>query len=239
MPASSQPVAPHHVDAVSPHQLRAAAKAIERNFSDNDGRPEPTSLEQQQPPSALPRSRPAPLPSSPLQAPVTFPMLQTPPPPPAPHLHLTVNAPAPPAALDTFTTHVTPSLHFLASSSGVKDSFRPVAVTREIRPLERGCWVLPSAGLAAWPEELWSEFWGFLEQFVGGGRAGWGVWCSRGGGADGDGEGETGDLMVYCWGEVVRHVWLLLYTASRSKVRRMGCWWVDGGGEVVVRMREK
>ena len=44
-------------------------------------------------------------------------------------------------------------------------------------------------------------------------------------------------VRVFCWGEVVKHVYLMLYVASKSKVRKLGLKWEDAGGEIVVRMR--
>jgi hypothetical protein len=44
-------------------------------------------------------------------------------------------------------------------------------------------------------------------------------------------------ICVYCWGEVVEHVYLLLYVASDGRVRRMGLQWIDADGAVVVQMR--
>ena len=64
---------------------------------------------------------------------------------------------------------------------------------------------------------------------IGPGRVGWGVWCTR--------EADTLVVRVYCWGEVARHVYLMLYVASKSKVRKLGLNWVDADGEVVVQMR--
>jgi hypothetical protein len=45
------------------------------------------------------------------------------------------------------------------------------------------------------------------------------------------------EVRVFCWGEVVRHVYLMLYVASKSKVRKLGLKWIDAEGEVVVQMR--
>jgi hypothetical protein len=45
------------------------------------------------------------------------------------------------------------------------------------------------------------------------------------------------EVRVYCWGEVARHVYLMLYVASKSKVRKLGLKWIDADGEVVVQMR--
>jgi hypothetical protein len=61
------------------------------------------------------------------------------------------------------------------------------------------------------------------------GRVGWGVWYVR--------ELAELEVRVFCWGEVVRHVYLMLYVASKSKVRKLGLKWIDAEGEVVVQMR--
>ena len=42
---------------------------------------------------------------------------------------------------------------------------------------------------------------------------------------------------IYCWGEIVREVWLLLFIASHRKVIGAGAEWIDAGGEVVVVMQ--
>jgi len=41
---------------------------------------------------------------------------------------------------------------------------------------------------------------------------------------------------VFCWGEIVEHVYLLLYVASKSKIKKIGAVWIDAGGDDVVRM---
>lgn len=97
-----------------------------------------------------------------------------------------------------------------------------------------------------------------MGEFVGeNGQAGWGTWCVREvvqGGVVGDGDGDGGDdgegshvmasrqhveeevVKVYCWGEVVGEIWLLLWMASKRGVKGIGVRWVDAGGVVVVRM---
>lgn len=159
------------------------------------------------------------------------------------NLSTTIHPPSPPTAQNPAESHITPSLAFLTTSLDVEKSYRPVSIAREIRPLERGYWLVDPS---PWPLGQQVEFWRFLEQTVGGGRAGWGVWCSRGGynedgGREGGGEsgpgGGLGIVKVFCWGEVVRHVYLLLYVASKSQVRKLGLQWIDGAGEVIVRMR--
>ncbi|KAI7531008.1 hypothetical protein KC331_g14361 [Hortaea werneckii] len=153
-------------------------------------------------------------------------------------LPLAIYPPEPDAALAKFTTHVTYHLNFLAESSFAKDSYKPVSIAREPGPLERGHWLLPSSGISVWPATLQLDFWNFLSQFISSGNGGWGLWCAREF-HHGDDQHSLGAVRVYCWGEVVKHVYLLLYTASQSKVRKIGLQWVDGEGKTVVQMRGK
>ncbi|KAI7159293.1 hypothetical protein KC343_g14949 [Hortaea werneckii] len=153
-------------------------------------------------------------------------------------LPLAIHPPEPEVSLANFTTHITYHLNFLAESSFAKDSYKPVSTSREPGRLERGHWLLPSSGVSNWSTTLQLDFWDFLGQFISSGNGGWGLWCEREVQYD-DCQGSLGTVRVYCWGEVVRHVYLLLYTASQSKVRKMGLQWVDGEGKSVVQMRGK
>ncbi|KAK5738338.1 hypothetical protein LTR17_006057 [Elasticomyces elasticus] len=116
-------------------------------------------------------------------------------------LPLTIRPPEPEVAIEGFTTHITPTLSWLASSDRIKDVYTPVSVTRDIRPLERGHWLVDTS---AWSTQVQLALWKFLEDMVGTGNAGWGVWCLR----EGDGE-VFGKVQVFCWGEVVKHVYLM------------------------------
>lgn len=44
-------------------------------------------------------------------------------------------------------------------------------------------------------------------------------------------------VKVYCWGEVVGEVWLLLWIGSKREIKGVGAQWVDAGGVAVVIMR--
>jgi hypothetical protein len=117
--------------------------------------------------------------------------------------------------------------------------------------MERGYWRIP---ITDWDVGVKDQFWRFLEKYVGDGRAGWGVWVSRtvemghgsvmeNEGAAGVGVGELRDnnveveiVRVYCWGEVVGYVWLVVTIASHRQVKGSGCCWVDGGEQVIIRM---
>lgn len=85
---------------------------------------------------------------------------------------------------------------------------------------------------------LIEKFWTFLTQFIGSGRAGFGVRCFRENVVDENGESGGEEVAkIYCWGEVVGEVWLLLFLASDRKVIGAGAKWIDAGGEAVVVMR--
>ncbi|KAK1824078.1 hypothetical protein LTR12_001379 [Friedmanniomyces endolithicus] len=156
------------------------------------------------------------------------------------YLPLTIHPPEPTVSLDSFVTHVTPALAWLAGEqSVVKDCYHPTSVSRIARPLERGYWLVNTS---TWTHDVQHKFWSFLENQVVSGDAGWGVWCLReldqsGNPPPGQRQGGLRLVKVFCWGEVVKHVYLMLYVASNSRVRKIGLQWVDAEDVVVVQMR--
>ena len=149
----------------------------------------------------------------------------------------TIRPKEPDIGIDDFETHVTHSLASLASNSDLKDCYKPSNISREVRALERGYWLVECA---AWSLQAQIDFWLYLAKTIEPGIVGWGVWCSRERTcADGPGQSATiGTVKVFCWGEVVKHIYLVLYVASKSQVRRLGVQWIDAKGEVVVQMRK-
>ncbi|KAF2860848.1 hypothetical protein K470DRAFT_216319 [Piedraia hortae CBS 480.64] len=145
-------------------------------------------------------------------------------------LPIDIRPPEPNSTATKFITHVTSSLDLLVRNEQLSDIYKPVNVARRPRLLERGHWLMVSDG---WPPKLQCQFWLFLVNFVGQGKAGWGVWCRR----ETQSSSDLGTVKVYCWGELVRHIYLLLYVASNSKVKKLGLKWVDAEGKVVVEMQ--
>lgn len=123
---------------------------------------------------------------------------------------------------------VTEPLAKLARDVNIAKRFRPQQQQRDLRPFERGYWLLDCSG---WDENLKEEAWTFLTNYVGNGRAGWGIWCRRD-------EGQT-YIRLYCWGQVVGHMFLLLYLASRRRVLYTGCSWIGADGRALVVMGAK
>jgi hypothetical protein len=103
-----------------------------------------------------------------------------------------------------------------------------------------------------WSFPFFCQFWSFLTEFLREGRAGWGVWCilsrdeedSTNGdaGADADADVDAGrkpsmlTMKVYSWGEVVPHVYMLLYLATERRIRGMKAQWRDAGEKIVIEM---
>lgn len=154
----------------------------------------------------------------------------------------------PVTAIGPFTTHVTHTLRKLAHNPELTATFVPSWCRRSPDIHERGHWEVQCS---TWTPELQSSFWKTLESVVGTGRAGWGVWCTRGAEAPLCSQSsqqraecapqvtETsfGPARIYCWGEIVKHIYLLLFVASNSKVRKLGLRWLDAEGLVVIQMR--
>lgn len=148
--------------------------------------------------------------------------------------------PPPPATSTTpFTTHLTPSLQILLTELPLSKHFDPNFIfLRPLQPLERGHWFIPTT--SSFPPLIQKDFWSFLKDFVGAGRAGWGVWVARDGDENRQGKGGmdgSGALRVYCWGECVGAIWLVLWVGSKRLIRKCDAQWVDARGKVVVKMR--
>lgn len=148
-------------------------------------------------------------------------------------LPLSISPPPPPTSTASFKTHVTPDLQSLATKSHLLNCYKPTLSVRKLRTSERGYWLINPH---TWPAGLQVDFWRFLQQMIENSFAGWGIWCTR----DPTNSTSTvpglGTVMVFCWGEVVQHVYLMLYVASRSKVRKVGAAWIDADDHIVIQM---
>lgn len=161
-----------------------------------------------------------------------------------------IHPPRPRTAQYAEISPVVPALEALTGSSILASKYTPLSKTRHLRDLERGFW---SVSMATWGKERRNRAWKSLTAFVGGGRAGWGVWCSRNHSIQAEGEstghddgectdvaigygGVMDELRLYCWGAVVKHTYLLLYLVSERRVRRSESKWIDGAGNTVIVM---
>ncbi|KAI5276120.1 hypothetical protein E4T47_00832 [Aureobasidium subglaciale] len=148
-------------------------------------------------------------------------------------LSIEIRPPPPPTGSKHFTTHITPQLEAqFWNTAELQGKYVPF-LTRPLRTSERGYWHFDTR---AWNAQIQIKFWKFLQSNIGSGISGWGVWCLR----EHEGEvsveerTELGMVKVFCWGEVVGHIWLLCYVASQAKLKHVESKWFDADGEVVV-----
>ena len=154
-----------------------------------------------------------------------------------------VHAPRPQPSKARFETHLTPSLQILSTQLPLERYFKPSVHVRIPEKLERGHWSIP---IQSWGKDLKIRFWQFLTRFVEEGRAGWGVWCSREFQGDmqfAESSKENNDpnareevVRVYCWGEIIGELWLLLFIASERQIKGVGARWNDARKATVVKM---
>lgn len=133
-------------------------------------------------------------------------------------VHETEIRPDPPA---TGHDHITPeslitsALHALAVKAPFEKFFLPEYQKREIGPWDRGYWLVHSSG---WDQSVKETCWNFLGNFITQNKGGWTIWCER--------KEDFSEIRVYCWGIMVPHVFLLLYAASKNRIRRVETWWM-------------
>lgn len=158
-----------------------------------------------------------------------------------------LHPPPPATAVKHFETHVTTQLQQQFWDSPILHGrYKPLVVGRQVRKSERGYWCIDTK---TWTTAIQIKFWRFLKSNIEAGQLGWGIWCLRevdedttaleessDGGGDDRREMELGTVKVFCWGEVVGHVWLLCFVASNSKLKYVESRWIDADGEVVVRI---
>ncbi|KAK4131886.1 hypothetical protein BT67DRAFT_464016 [Trichocladium antarcticum] len=120
---------------------------------------------------------------------------------------------------------ITEVLASLARELNLDRRFQPAVQTRDLRPFERGYWLVDCA---AWDPALKQSAWGFLADYLGKGAAGWGTSCRRDRGFSW--------IRLYCWGCVAGHMYLVVYLMSRRRVLRTGTSWVGADGTAVVVM---
>ncbi|KAI9740324.1 MAG: hypothetical protein M1834_004903 [Cirrosporium novae-zelandiae] len=156
-----------------------------------------------------------------------------------------VHPPPPETSCQHFKTHVTRALASVAQLMKMEERYNPRMIARPLRPLERGHWSI-DLYISEATEELITKVWMFLWDLIKPGDVGWGVWAelqerspTHQAARQQPGKDKTVHrvLNIYCWGEVVGHIWMVLWLASERKVRGLEARWVDGGGKTVVQMR--
>lgn len=135
---------------------------------------------------------------------------------------LEIRPPSPPVGVATIQPDDLVPEKLARLAAQLSSRYRPVA-TRDVQPFERGYWLVDCT---TWTPEKLADTWTFLASYVGGGLAGWGVWCRR--------DDNHAWIRLYCWGHLVKHTYLLLYLASGRHLKLTGGEWRGGDGEVAV-----
>ncbi|KAL6712002.1 hypothetical protein ACN47E_003045 [Coniothyrium glycines] len=117
--------------------------------------------------------------------------------------------------------------HLAAIKAQNTSVFQPARTSRALDDDDRGHWLVKCS---SWPTKLQYEFWKALCEHVTSGRLGWGVTLHR----EGQVHTSLGAVRLYCWGEVIEHMWLLIWLCSSGKVVGSGSQWFDGDGIAVI-----
>ena len=177
-----------------------------------------------------------------------------------------VLAPPPRPSNETFKTYVTAPLALITAHLPLPTfyvSFHAQPPSRRLQTHERGHWAL---SVSSFSKEHKTKVWTYLAKFIGAGRAGRvscfleekrkveaeirndepATWQP-----DGTSrlckdvslcEPESGPhkedfLRVYCMGEVVPSIWLLLFIATTRQIKGCRAQWIDASGMVVIQMQ--
>ncbi|KAF7907902.1 hypothetical protein BELL_0071g00240 [Botrytis elliptica] len=138
----------------------------------------------------------------------------------------------PPTSVGKFkeTDILTPSLKKIKANRGnfnglQKKHFNPTFQTRPCRPLERGYWLIHAEDLG---DLLKKRLWSYLLRVIPKGDLGWGISAER--------TNDWNTVRVYCWGGVVKEIYLMLFCASENKLKYGDACWKDADGEIVILM---
>jgi hypothetical protein len=117
--------------------------------------------------------------------------------------------------------------HLAAIKAKNPTRVRPLKVRRDLEHDERGFWRIDCT---RWSSNAQRDFWLSLCEHVGSGRVGWATTLHREAGMHKD----LGLVRIYCWGEVVEHMWLLLWLCSKGKASGLDFKWIDASGIAVI-----
>ncbi|KAL9068127.1 MAG: hypothetical protein Q9157_006599 [Trypethelium eluteriae] len=136
-----------------------------------------------------------------------------------------------------FTEEAT-TLKHLGTLSSLATAYQPVEQVRELGPYERAKWTVNTS---AWSAKVQLEFWQWLQDHGKDGRLGWNITFFR----EHDKyanentiRDELGTVTVFCWPEVIKHIYLALFVASQGRIAGTGATLTTGAkGKLIVRMR--
>jgi hypothetical protein len=147
-------------------------------------------------------------------------------------LPLEVFSPKAPVGISGPVTFVTPILAGFIAKPELRNRWKRASIiNRPIKKFEIGHWVIETG---TWTWKLQLSFWKDLTRQIALRQAGISTWCARV-----PEPVQLGTIKVYCWGEIVEHLYLFLFTISDTGVSSQEVCWLDGQNEVVVRVRHR
>jgi hypothetical protein len=117
--------------------------------------------------------------------------------------------------------------HLAAIKTKNPNRFKPLKVRRLLNSDERGYW---HVDCVQWPSEVQRDFWSSLYEHICSGRLGWGTTLHR----ESDSGHSLGRVRLYCWGEVVEHMWLLMWLCSKGSICTSESCWFDANSVVII-----
>lgn len=125
---------------------------------------------------------------------------------------------------DFVPSDLTPYLRRIISTGidgkRLQNVYKPDFQTRDCRPTERGYWLLNTKSNKR-VENLWS----YLDERISSGDFGFGVWATRDG---------WESITVFCWGGIVKEIYLALYLGSHGHLRGWHACWKDSDKESII-----
>jgi hypothetical protein len=123
---------------------------------------------------------------------------------------------------------MTETLQKVMSYPDLAQNYQPMKHIRDIQPSERGYWRIDTL---TWTRQRQFDFWTFLNDLVSKGRAGMGTECFRNVKDDGSDDNTAlnhlGTVRVYCWGELIKHIWLLCHLGSGGALKNKQTTWIS------------
>ena len=117
----------------------------------------------------------------------------------------------------------------------LKSKYEVALQVRELDPWERGYWMFSTRN---WDLDMQFSFWEYLIKFISSGRAGSATRVERESEVESeDGVAGLGNVKVWCFGNEVEPMYLVLYTASLSRIRKYPAEWRSWKGETLIRMK--
>lgn len=115
-------------------------------------------------------------------------------------------------------------LEWYVKTAGMVKKYKPSFQAREMRPYERGYWLLDLNG---WDHDARLEAWKFLGNFIRrDSGAGWGTRACR--------DEHWGWIRLYGWEHIAGELYMLLYVASYRRIKYMELTWFDGAGKELI-----